>query len=150
MEGVHDIHAPAEAAERYGEFNHVRVNPHGVPAARAPSVAWHIRAYPSDRWTRISAGRNLKSWCRQRQESLWMRDRVALPSEGDMSQVKQTRRFGADDDLTCPVCGQRMLLSRRSPQPDYAADYEIQSFTCVSCDHELTRTVDSAGEPHEY
>jgi transposase-like protein len=66
-----------------------------------------------------------------------------------MLQAQQARKFGMDDDLTCPFCGQRMLVSRRSSQPDYPADYETQSFTCVSCDHELTRTVDGAGEPRK-
>ena len=54
------------------------------------------------------------------------------------------RSFGADDHPTCPKCGQRMYVSRRTPHP-LAPQHEVQTFTCKECEEELIRCVDGNG-----
>jgi hypothetical protein len=42
-----------------------------------------------------------------------------------------------------------MLLTHRSPHPDYGVEYEAQTFTCSTCLYELKRSVNRAGEPYQ-
>jgi hypothetical protein len=55
-------------------------------------------------------------------------------------------RFGAADTPTCPECKNLMRLTRRSPHPTRGYDFELQTFTCRVCQHEMERTADRAGE----
>ena len=47
----------------------------------------------------------------------------------------------------CPSCGAEMHLFRRSPEPVYHG-YEVQMFSCMKCDAEITRSADRKGKPH--
>src|ERR1700745_1742681 len=47
----------------------------------------------------------------------------------------------------CPSCGAEMCLFRRSPEPGHHA-YEVQIFSCVRCDAEITRSTDRMVKPH--
>jgi hypothetical protein len=47
----------------------------------------------------------------------------------------------------CPSCGAEMYLFRRSPEPGHHA-YEVQIFSCMKCDAEITRSADRMGKPH--
>ena len=40
-----------------------------------------------------------------------------------------------------------MHLFRRSPEPVYHG-YEVQMFSCMKCDAEITRSADRKGKPH--
>jgi hypothetical protein len=40
-----------------------------------------------------------------------------------------------------------MYLFRRSPEPGHHA-YEVQIFSCMKCDAEITRSADRMGKPH--
>ena len=55
-------------------------------------------------------------------------------------------RFGVNDTPTCPECRSGMRLSRRSPHPVRGYDYEMQTFTCRSCQHDIVRAADVSGE----
>ncbi len=55
-------------------------------------------------------------------------------------------RFGATDTPICPVCRNIMRLSRRMPHPTRGYDFELQTFTCRICRHEIERTADICGE----
>jgi hypothetical protein len=68
---------------------------------------------------------------------------------GDMPVVQQPCDFGAGDRPPCPECGGEMLLTHRSPHPDYGVEYEAQTFTCSTCLYELKRSVNRAGEPYQ-
>jgi hypothetical protein len=57
------------------------------------------------------------------------------------------RAFGVEDRPPCPCCGAEMHLFRRSPEPGHHA-YEVQIFTCMKCDAEITRSADRMGRPH--
>ena len=50
-------------------------------------------------------------------------------------------------DRPCPSCGAEMHLFRRSPEPVYHG-YEVQMFSCMKCDAEITRSADRMGKPH--
>ena len=43
--------------------------------------------------------------------------------------------------------GAEMQLFRRSPEPGHHA-YEVQIFSCMKCDAEMTRSADRKGRPH--
>ena len=57
------------------------------------------------------------------------------------------RAFGVEDRPPCPSCGAEMHLFRRSPEPGHHA-YEVQIFSCMKCDAEITRSADRMGRPH--
>ena len=57
------------------------------------------------------------------------------------------RAFGVEDRPPCPSCGAAMHLFRRSPEPGHHA-YEVQIFSCMKCDAEITRNADRMGKPH--
>ena len=57
------------------------------------------------------------------------------------------RAFGVEDRLPCPSCGAEMHLFRRSPEPVYHG-YEVQMFSWMKCDAEITRSADRMGTPH--
>jgi hypothetical protein len=57
------------------------------------------------------------------------------------------RAFGVEDRPQCPSCGAEIRLFRRSPEPGHHT-YEVQMFSCMRCDAEITRTVDRMGKPH--
>ena len=57
------------------------------------------------------------------------------------------RAFGVEDRLPCPSCGAEMRLFRRSPEPVFRG-YEVQMFSCMKCDAEITRSADRRGKPH--
>jgi hypothetical protein len=57
------------------------------------------------------------------------------------------RAFGVEDRPPCPSCGAKMRLFRRSPEPVYHG-YEVQMFSCMKCDAEITRSADRKGKPH--
>jgi hypothetical protein len=54
--------------------------------------------------------------------------------------------FGATDTPTCPECKNPMRLTRRTPHPKYGDDFELQTFTCRVCQHEIERDADILGE----
>ena len=54
--------------------------------------------------------------------------------------------FGAADTPTCPECKNLMRLTRRMPHPKYGYDFELQTFTCRVCRHEVERNADRRGE----
>ena len=57
------------------------------------------------------------------------------------------RRWGADDRLPCPECGDgKMLVTRRTIHSTRGKDFEQQTLTCPKCQHERTRTVDGDGK----
>jgi hypothetical protein len=61
--------------------------------------------------------------------------------------VRERRAFGVEDRPPCPSCGAEMHLFRRSPEPgDHG--YEVQIFSCIKCDAEITRSADRKGKPH--
>ena len=62
--------------------------------------------------------------------------------------MQQRRGFGASDMLRCERCGGTMFLSRRTPHAELGAGYELQTFECRTCGHELSRSADNAGKPH--
>jgi hypothetical protein len=55
-------------------------------------------------------------------------------------------RFGATDTPVCPECKNLMRITRRTPHPEYGYDFELQTFTCRVCHHEIERTADLLGE----
>ncbi len=55
-------------------------------------------------------------------------------------------RFGATDTPICPECKNTMWLSRRAPHPVRGYDFELQTFTCRICEHEIERAADIGGE----
>jgi C4-type Zn-finger protein len=57
--------------------------------------------------------------------------------------------FGADDNPTCPNCGNTMRLRNRSPDAAYGLRYERQTFRCAACDFRVERSVDTEGKPPE-
>jgi hypothetical protein len=54
--------------------------------------------------------------------------------------------FGKNDTRICPECNNRMGLSRRMPHPTFGYDFELQTFTCRVCQHEVERSADCLGE----
>jgi hypothetical protein len=54
--------------------------------------------------------------------------------------------FGASDTPTCPECKNLMRLTRRTPHPIHGNEFELQTFTCRACQHEMTRNADRSGE----
>jgi hypothetical protein len=61
--------------------------------------------------------------------------------------MREPRAFGVEDRPPCPSCGAQMHLFRRSPEPIYHG-YEVQMFSCMKCDAEITRSADRKGKPH--
>ena len=61
--------------------------------------------------------------------------------------MPEPRPFGVEDHPSCPSCGAEMHLFRRSPAPGHHA-YEVQIFSCMKCDAEMTRSADRKGRPH--
>ena len=61
--------------------------------------------------------------------------------------LREPRAFGVEDRPPCPSCGAEMYLLRRSPEPGHHA-YEVQIFSCMKCDAEITRSADRMGKPH--
>jgi hypothetical protein len=59
----------------------------------------------------------------------------------------EPRAFGVEDRPPCPSCGAEMHLFRRSPEPGHRT-YEVQIFSCMKCDAEITRSADRKGKPH--
>ena len=55
-------------------------------------------------------------------------------------------RFGATDTPECPLCKNRMGLTRRTPHPTYGHGFELQTFTCLVCHHQIERAADRMGE----
>jgi hypothetical protein len=55
-------------------------------------------------------------------------------------------RFGASDTPACPECKNLMRLTRRTPHPVRGNAFELQTFTCRVCQHEVTRSADRSGE----
>jgi hypothetical protein len=55
-------------------------------------------------------------------------------------------RFGASDNPICPKSRNLMHLTRRMPHPKFGYDFELQTFTCRVCQHEITRNADRQGE----
>jgi hypothetical protein len=61
--------------------------------------------------------------------------------------MREPRAFGVEDRPPCPSCAAEMHLSRRSPKAgDHA--YEVQIFSCMKCNAEITRSADHEGNPH--
>jgi hypothetical protein len=58
----------------------------------------------------------------------------------------EPRAFGVEDRPPCPSCGAQMHLFRRSPEPVHHG-YEVQVFSCMKCDAEITRSADRKGKP---
>jgi hypothetical protein len=55
-------------------------------------------------------------------------------------------RFGATDTPSCPECKNIMCLTRRTPHPIRGHAFELQTFTCWVCKHEIERVADIGGE----
>ena len=55
-------------------------------------------------------------------------------------------RFGAADTPICPECRNLMRLTRPAPHPTRGYDFELQTFTCRICRHEITGCADRLGE----
>ena len=55
-------------------------------------------------------------------------------------------RFGATDTPTCPHCKNPMRLTKRTPHPKHGYEFELQTFTCGVCQHEIERDADILGE----
>ena len=55
-------------------------------------------------------------------------------------------RFGATDHPVCPKCKNLMRLTRRGPHPFRGYEFELQTFTCRVCPHEIERDADRLGE----
>jgi hypothetical protein len=66
---------------------------------------------------------------------------------GGMSYQQSRLSFDTIDRPTCPHCGERAYLTRRTPHPDHDLRYELQIFTCSACDHTIERIVDANGNP---
>ena len=64
------------------------------------------------------------------------------------SQNLPQPQFGAGERPTCPDCGGRMSLIRRTPHSDHGPSYERQTFVCIECRHEAERSADVRGNPH--
>ena len=54
--------------------------------------------------------------------------------------------FGKNDTRICPECKSGMCLSRRTPHPKFGYDFELQTFTCRVCQHEVESSADCLGE----
>src|SRR5262249_56174523 len=54
---------------------------------------------------------------------------------GGMSYQHSRLSFDTIDRPTCPYCGERAYLTRRTPHSDHDLRYELQIFTCSACDH---------------
>jgi hypothetical protein len=55
--------------------------------------------------------------------------------------------FGATDNLICPKCRNHLMsLTRRTPHRVRGHDFEMQTFTCRVCRHEIERDADRMGE----
>jgi uncharacterized protein YbaR (Trm112 family) len=54
--------------------------------------------------------------------------------------------LGATDTPACPKCKNAMSLTRRSPHPEYGCEFELQTFTCRVCRHEIKRNAGILGE----
>ena len=61
--------------------------------------------------------------------------------------MPEARPFGVEDRPLCLSCAAEMHLFRRSPEPGRHT-YEVQIFSCMKCDAEITRSVDCKGKPH--
>src|SRR6476646_9183897 len=59
----------------------------------------------------------------------------------------EPRPFGVEDRPPCPSCGAEMRLFSRSPEPGHHA-YEVQMFSCMKCDAEITQSTGRNGKPH--
>jgi hypothetical protein len=57
--------------------------------------------------------------------------------------------FGATDTPICPECKNLMRLTRRTPHPKLGYDFELQTFACRVCQHEVVRNADRQGEVTE-
>jgi hypothetical protein len=57
--------------------------------------------------------------------------------------------FGATDTPICPECKNLMRLTRRTPHPKLGYDFELQTFACRVCQHEVVRNADRQGEVAE-
>lgn len=70
-------------------------------------------------------------------------DSVAERSNKVSAKMQMT--FGATDQPNCTECESRMWLTRRGPHPVHGFDFELQTFTCRGCNHEMQRTANSRG-----
>ena len=61
--------------------------------------------------------------------------------------MPEPRPFGVEDRPLCLSRAAEMHLFRRSPEPGHHA-YEVQIFSCMECDAEITRSADRMGKPH--
>jgi hypothetical protein len=61
--------------------------------------------------------------------------------------MREPRPFGVEDRPPCPSCGAEMHLFRRSPERGHHA-YEVQIFSCMKCDAEITPSADRMGRSH--
>jgi hypothetical protein len=55
-------------------------------------------------------------------------------------------RFGVSDTPPCPNCKNPMRLTRRTPHSKLGRAFELQTFTCRICQHEVERSADELGE----
>jgi hypothetical protein len=54
--------------------------------------------------------------------------------------------FGATDNLISPKCRKNLMgLTRRTPHRVRGHDFEMQTFTCRVCRHEIERDADRTG-----
>jgi hypothetical protein len=64
-----------------------------------------------------------------------------------LQQQEPAHRFGSDDHMVCPECGNPMRLTRRAPHLVLGAAYERQILTCQNCSHQAERNADGQGNP---
>jgi C4-type Zn-finger protein len=62
-----------------------------------------------------------------------------------LGEAPDLNRYGIEDPPECPLCGERMFLSRRIPHQGFGEEYELQTFTCSRCDVRIQRTIDEFG-----
>jgi hypothetical protein len=55
-------------------------------------------------------------------------------------------RFGAQDTLIYPESKNAVRLTRRTPHPKSGYDFELRTFNCRACKHEVERAADRMGE----
>jgi DNA-directed RNA polymerase subunit M/transcription elongation factor TFIIS len=65
-----------------------------------------------------------------------------------MALREQSRSLDGDDRLSCPKCGNGMILSHRWPHPRHGDVFEVQLFSCQWCSHQLRRVPDKVSDAY--
>jgi DNA-directed RNA polymerase subunit RPC12/RpoP len=57
----------------------------------------------------------------------------------------QAQEYNVYDCPACPRCGREMSLLQRLPHPARGDGFELQTFSCLECGHQIERTEDNTG-----